>query len=76
VDLERITALARAVDVEVLFLMQGQNERVCGVGSVVGSEVEKCSLIVRVLKLQSVTARDVDVLSRDVVAVDEECDGC
>lgn len=41
-NLERITALARAADVEVLFLMQGQNERVCGVGSVVGSEVEKC----------------------------------
>jgi lysophospholipase L1-like esterase len=41
-NLERIIATARATDVDVLFLMQGQNEELCGEGSVVGSRLPKC----------------------------------
>ena len=36
-NFERVTALPRAADVDALFLMQGQNEAVCGEGSVLGS---------------------------------------
>ncbi len=41
-NLERITAMARDAHVEVLFLMQGQNEELCGAGSVEGVLADKC----------------------------------
>ncbi len=41
-NLERITAMAASARVEVLFLLQGQNEELCGSGAVLGSRLDRC----------------------------------
>ncbi len=74
-NLERITGLARGAGVDVLFLMQAQNEELCGEGSARGSTADQCFPPAQRRAMARAAARDGVTVVDSVAALRAHAEG-